>query len=81
MKPMPAAFTPQFIASNQADRATNILTGSNTEVISKIRHDISEFKKTVDKVIVLWTANTEETVETIPNLQQLDRLIEKDAKL
>jgi len=35
----------------------------------------------VDKVVILWTANTEETIETIPNLQQLERLIEKDAKI
>jgi len=30
---------------------------------------------------VLWTANTEETVEMIPNLAHLDRLIEKDSKV
>jgi len=68
MKPMKSAFTPQFIASNQADRATNILTGTNQEVIQTLRRDIQEFKKTVEQVIVLWTANTEETVEMIPNL-------------
>lgn len=31
--------------------------------------------------MVLWTANTEETLENIPNLQQLDRMIEQDAKM
>jgi len=32
-------------------------------------------------VIVLWTANTEETVESLSNLEQLDRQIEKNAPL
>ncbi len=29
IKPLPAAFKSDFIASNQADRATNVLNGSN----------------------------------------------------
>ncbi len=35
----------------------------------------------MDQVIVFWTDNTEETVEMILNLQQIDLLIEKDAKI
>jgi myo-inositol-1-phosphate synthase len=81
MKPLKSAFTPQFIASNQADRANNCIKGSNKEAIEQIRTDIREFKKSVDKVIVLWTANTEETVESIHNLEQLDRMIEKNSPI
>jgi myo-inositol-1-phosphate synthase len=29
IKPLPAAFKSEFIASNQADRASNVLNGSN----------------------------------------------------
>ena len=65
MKPLKSAFTPQFIASNQKDRANNCIVGSNKDIIEQIRSDIRDFKKKVDKIIVLWTANTEETVESI----------------
>lgn len=60
----------QFIAANQAERADNVLTGSKQEMMTKIREDIREFKKSsgVDKVIVLWTANTERFSEVIPGL-------------
>lgn len=49
----------EFIAANQADRVDNVFTGTNQECIDKIRKDIQEKKKVVDKVVVLWTANTE----------------------
>ncbi len=57
--PMKAVFNPNYIASNQADRVDNIFTGTNQECVDKLRNDIQTFSKTVDKVIVLWTANTE----------------------
>lgn len=53
------------------DRCNNIYEGNNLEKINKIREDIKEFKKKVDKVIVLWTGNTEETVEDIKDIVQL----------
>lgn len=56
---MPAAFSGDFIAANQADRADNVLKGTNQEIIEKIRSDIRQMKAKTDKVIVLWTANTE----------------------
>jgi myo-inositol-1-phosphate synthase len=40
IKPLPAAFNGEYIASNQADRADNILNGTNQEIITKIRSDI-----------------------------------------
>jgi len=59
--PMPSIYYPDFIAANQADRANNVLPGSKKEHLEKIRQDIRDFKKNndVDKVIILWSANTE----------------------
>merc|ERR1711871_1233039 len=61
LKPMPSIYFPDFIAANQADRADNILVGSKQEQMDKIREDIRGFKARngLDKVVVLWTANTE----------------------
>lgn len=60
-KPRPSIYVPDFIAANQEDRANNVLTGSKFEQMQQIRADIRDFKATsgVDKVIILWTANTE----------------------
>ena len=59
--PMPSIYFPDFIAANQGDRADNVLTGTKLEQMNKIREDIRTFKSAndLDKVIVLWTANTE----------------------
>lgn len=62
MKPLPAIFDPKFVAENQVERADNILTGmTKMEQMEKIRKDIKDFKERekVDKIVVLWTANTE----------------------
>ncbi|KIW03781.1 uncharacterized protein PV09_05084 [Verruconis gallopava] len=63
MKPLPSIYYPDFIAANQEDRADNILPGSKAswDHVEQIRKDIREFKaaNNLDKVIVLWTANTE----------------------
>lgn len=61
MKPRPSIYYPEFIAANQSDRANNVLGGTKQEQLEKIRQDIRDFKMSsgVDKVIVLWTANTE----------------------
>lgn len=40
IKPLPAALNPDFIAANQSDRANNVLTGTNQELIDAIRKDI-----------------------------------------
>ena len=60
-KPLPSAYFPDFIAANQNDRADNVLQGSKQEQMKQIQKDIQEFKAnhSLDKVIVLWTANTE----------------------
>jgi len=72
IKPMPAALNPSFIAANQSDRADNVVTGTNRELIDKIRQDIRDQKAKVDKVIVLWTANTE--MFLLPEINTLDDL-------
>lgn len=61
LKPRPSIYDPDFIAANQSDRADNIISASKYEQFVQIRKDIQDFKKTsgVEKVIVLWTANTE----------------------
>lgn len=61
LKPRPSIYDPDFIAANQLDRADNIINGTRYEQYEQIRCDIRDFKaKTnVDKVIILWTANTE----------------------
>lgn len=63
MKPMRSIYYPDFIAANQAERADNVLPGAHAcaEHLEVIRQDIRQFKADngLDKVIVLWTANTE----------------------
>lgn len=61
--PMPSCYYPDFIASNQAARADNVMPGETAcwAHVEALRNDIRDFKKAngLDKVIVLWTANTE----------------------
>ncbi|CAL8284296.1 unnamed protein product [Lota lota] len=61
LKPRPSIFIPEFIAANQESRADNVLSGTIAEQVEQIRADIRDFWQSsgVDKVIVLWTANTE----------------------
>jgi len=65
--PMPSCYYPDFIASNQAARADNVMPGETAcwAHVEALRTDIREFKKAngLDKVIVLWTANTERFCE------------------
>jgi len=70
MKPRASIYYPDFIAANQSDRADNVLGGTKWEQLEQIRADIRDFKakKQVDKVIVLWTANTERFAELIEGL-------------
>eukprot|EP00051_Salpingoeca_urceolata_P026447 m.477346 g.477346 ORF g.477346 m.477346 type:complete len:544 (-) comp20810_c0_seq1:107-1738(-) len=68
MVPLPGIYYPDFIAANQSDRADNVLEGSDKQAhLDKIRQDIREFKasNSLDKVIVLWTANTERFCDLI----------------
>ncbi|KAI9834325.1 MAG: Myo-inositol-1-phosphate synthase [Phylliscum demangeonii] len=63
MVPRPSIYYPDFIAANQAERADNVLEGTHASMahVDAIRTDIRHFKAAhhLDKVVVLWTANTE----------------------
>lgn len=60
-KPLPSIYYPDFIASNQEDRADNIIQGGNKkEHLKIIRKNIQDFKAEHElaRVVILWTANT-----------------------
>ncbi|XP_071583921.1 LOW QUALITY PROTEIN: inositol-3-phosphate synthase 1 [Heliangelus exortis] len=83
LRPRPSIYIPEFIAANQEERADNVLRGSMAEQVEQIRRDIRDFKESsgVDKVIVLWTANTERFCDIVPGLndtaENLLRAIER----
>ena len=54
-------YDPDFIAANQEERADNLVKGSKAEQVEVIRKNIRDFKSSngLDKVVILWTANTE----------------------
>lgn len=65
-KPLPSIYYPDFIAANQEDRADNLIPkGNKQQDLEHIRNDIRTFKAKnhLEKVIVLWTANTERYVD------------------
>nr|XP_015220819.1 PREDICTED: inositol-3-phosphate synthase 1 [Lepisosteus oculatus] len=70
LKPRPSIYIPEFIAANQGERADNVLGGSMEEQMEQIRKDIRDFRQQsrVDKVIVLWTANTERFCDIVPGV-------------
>ena len=62
LTPLPSIYYPDFIAANQGDRADNVLPGTDKQQhLDTIRLNIRDFKQRtgVDKVLVMWTANTE----------------------
>eukprot|EP01133_Synstelium_polycarpum_P014246 gene14246-16813_t len=68
IRPLPSIYFPDFIAANQKDRANNVLTGTKKEQMEQIRKDIREFKavNNLDKIVVIWSANTERFSSIIP---------------
>ena len=85
MKPRPSIYCPDFIAANQSERADNVMTGSRQQQVDQIRRDIQDFKAAnqLDKVIVLWTANTERFADIVTGFndtaENLLRAIEENA--
>lgn len=59
--PLPSIYFSDFIAANQCERANNLLNGTKQEQLDIIRQNIKDFKSMneLDKVIIVWTANTE----------------------
>ncbi|KAF5960540.1 hypothetical protein HYC85_001749 [Camellia sinensis] len=70
MVPLPGIFYPDFIAANQGSRANNVIKGTKKDQVQQIIKDMREFKEKnkVDKVVVLWTANTERYSNVIVGL-------------
>lgn len=80
MVPLPGIYYKDFIASNQETRADNVLLGDDKQKhLEEIRKHIREFKDNnkLDKVVVLWTANTERNCEVTPGVHDTaDNLLE-----
>ncbi|PIA55092.1 hypothetical protein AQUCO_00800081v1 [Aquilegia coerulea] len=70
MVPLPGIYDPDFIAANQGSRANHVIKGTKKEQMQQVIKDIREFKEAnkVDKVVVLWTANTERYSNVIVGL-------------
>lgn len=70
MQPLPGVFDQDFVASNQQERANNVIKGTKKEQMERIISDIREFKASsgVDSVVVLWTATTERFSDIIEGL-------------
>ncbi|KAL0431986.1 UNVERIFIED_CONTAM: Inositol-3-phosphate synthase [Sesamum radiatum] len=70
MVPLPGIYNPDFIAANQGSRADNVIKGTKKEQVQQIIKDMRDFKEQnkVDKVVVLWTANTERYSNVIVGL-------------
>lgn len=78
--PLPSIYYPDFIAANQDERADNCInrdgksgnvsTNGKWSHVEQIRKDIKNFKSgnDLDKVIVLWTANTERYADVLSNV-------------
>merc|ERR1712064_154642 len=65
MTPLPGIYLPEFIAANQSERADNVLKGTKQELVEQVRGQIRDFKAAngLDKIVVLWTGNTERFAE------------------
>uniref|UniRef100_A0A8C2VBA8 inositol-3-phosphate synthase n=3 Tax=Chinchilla lanigera TaxID=34839 RepID=A0A8C2VBA8_CHILA len=70
LRPRPSVYIPEFIAANQSARADNLIPGTRAQQLEQIRKDIRDFRSRagLDKVIVLWTANTERFCDVVPGL-------------
>lgn len=87
--PLKSVYYPDFIAANQDARADNcinrdpetgeISTKNKWEHLMQIRKDIQQFKQDndLDKVVILWTANTERYVDIVPGVNDtMENLLE-----
>eukprot|EP01130_Rhizamoeba_saxonica_P002340 TRINITY_DN12164_c0_g1_i1.p1 TRINITY_DN12164_c0_g1~~TRINITY_DN12164_c0_g1_i1.p1 ORF type:complete len:520 (-),score=154.27 TRINITY_DN12164_c0_g1_i1:50-1609(-) len=68
--PLPSIYCPDFIASNQEERANNVIEGDKQACLDQIRADIQNFKQEngLEKVIVLWSANTERFADVLTGI-------------
>jgi myo-inositol-1-phosphate synthase len=64
IKPLPAVFDQYYV---KRLHGTHVKTGkTKRELAEQVREDIRNFKKTVDRVVVLWAASTEIFLEPTP---------------
>ncbi len=69
IKPMPAAFDQYYVKRLQG---TNVKRGkTKRELAEQLRTDIRTFRKTVDRVVVVWCASTEIFLTAGPTHQSL----------
>ncbi|KAF8064501.1 IPS2 [Scenedesmus sp. PABB004] len=70
MVPLPGIYDPAFIAANQEARADNVIKGTRQQQLDTVRAQIRAFKADsgVDKVVILWTANTERYAQVAEGL-------------
>ncbi|KAI9008310.1 hypothetical protein BC832DRAFT_539171 [Gaertneriomyces semiglobifer] len=82
LKPLPSIYYPDYIAANQSDRADNVLEGTKQEHLERIRKDIRDFKAqhNLDKIIVVWTANTERYSDILPGVNDTAENLLKSIK-
>lgn len=69
--PLPSVYYPDFIATNQEQRADNLIPGTDKSThLDILRQNIRDFKlnNDLDQVIVLWTATTERFAKLIPGV-------------
>ena len=69
--PLPSIYYSDYVASNQKQRANNILSGKNKkDHLNTIRQDIRNFKQVnhLERVIVVWTATTERFSDILPGI-------------
>jgi|TARA_B100001142_G_scaffold285686_1_gene300192 myo-inositol-1-phosphate synthase len=80
--PRPGIFDPNFIAANQETRANNCIKGTKQEQLVQVQRDINDFKSKsgVDKVVVLWTANTERYSELVVGLNDTEENLRSSIK-
>jgi myo-inositol-1-phosphate synthase len=70
IKPLPAVFDQYYV---KRLHGTHVKTGkTKLELAEQVREDIRNFKKTVDRVVVLWAASTEIFLEQTPVHQSIE---------
>jgi myo-inositol-1-phosphate synthase len=69
IKPIPAAFDQYYVKRLQG---TNVKQGkTKRDLAEQLRSDIRDFKKTVDRVVIVWCASTEVFITAGPVHQSL----------
>lgn len=81
--PLPSIYYPDFIAANQGERANNLIPGTDKwEHVLHIQKDIRDFKEknNLEKVIVMWTANTERYASVVEGVNDTAENLLKSIK-